>query len=220
MAKYTKEQAVRIITECAKKYKEELLDRTLLFVCADKHKNIICFEFSFYSRNFMHLTGIKTKSHPSDSDTAEATQNISAADFYNKCLSHKLSPDDFEFSDDGTTHMKLDILPSVLCKNLAANMIGKYNSSKPRLYTEKIAGGVKACMGFVVDAVDGKYVPNTVLKEDIRNNVTDYLRVIEAYRRKTDDAAYKELTYRAKNIDWKGIKYPDEFSYLQSEKRQ
>lgn len=216
MAKYTKEQAIQIITDCAKKYKDELLDKTLLFICIDKHKNIFCYEFSFYIWNFMHLTGVKTKLYNSDirEHTNEKTQTISAVEFYNKCLSHKLSPSDFEFSDDGTTHMKLDVLPSVLCKNLAANMVGAYNSSKPKLYTEKIAGGIKACMGFVIDNIQGKYVPNTILKEDIRKNVFDYLRVLAVCRKNINDQTYEEVTYKAKKINWDDIKYPNEFSYL------
>lgn len=49
MAKYTKEQAVKIITDCAEKYNNELLNKTLLFICTDKHKHIVYYEFSFYN---------------------------------------------------------------------------------------------------------------------------------------------------------------------------
>lgn len=208
MSKYTKEQAIKIITDCAKKYKDELINKTLLFICADKHKHIVCYEFSFYSWNFMHLTGVKTNVQ-NDND-----EHMPAVDFYNKCLSHKLSPDDFEFSEDGTTHMKLDVLPAVLCKNLTAKMIGTYNSNKPYLYTDKIAGGVKACIGFVNDSNQDCYVPNTLLKEDIRNNVHSYVRVIAAFRKSVSKREYNELTYRANNIEWNKVKFPEEFDYL------
>ena len=202
MAKYTKEQAIKIITDCAENYKNELVNKTLLFVCIDKHNHIVCYEFYFYSWNFMHLTGIKPKQH------------LSAADFYNKCLSHKLSSNDFEFSDDGTTHLKLEVLPSVICKNLSANMIGTYNSSKPRLYTDKIAGGIKACMGFIVDSVQEKYVPNTLLNEDARDNVHSYVRVVAVFRKDICKENYEELTYRAKKIKWHEIQFPKELDYL------
>ncbi len=210
MSKYTKEQAIKIITESAEKYRNELLNQTLLFVCTDKHNHIVCYEFSFYNWNFKHLTGIKTKTQDN------ADEHLSAVDFYNKCLSHRLSPSDFEFSEDGTTHMKLDILPSVLCKNLTAKMIGTYNSTKPYLYTDKIAGNVKACIGFVVDAIQDCYVPNTLLKEDIRHTVYDYVKVIAAFRKSVSEQEYKELTYRAKKIEVDKIKLPEEFEYLSS----
>ena len=47
--------------------------------------------------------------------------------------------------------MKLDVLPTVISKNLQAKMIGNYDSIKPRLYTEKVAGSTNACIGFVLD---------------------------------------------------------------------
>lgn len=213
MTKYTKEQAIKIITDCSEKYKNELVNKTLLFICADKHKHIVCYEFSFYGWNFMHLTGVKINVHDKEE---ESNEHLSAMDFYNKCLSHKLSPKDFEFSEDGTTHMKLDILTAVLCKNLNAKMIGTYNSSKPYLYTDKIAGSTKACIGFVIDSIQGCYVPNTLLKDDIRHNVYSYVQVVAAFRKTTSEQKYNELTYRAKQIEWDKIKLPEGFEYLSS----
>ena len=146
MPKYTKEQAIKIITDSAENYRDELANNTLLFICTDKHRRVKYYEFSFYKWNFKHLTGVKTKIQEGVN-----TERISAVNFYNKCLSHKLSPDDFEFSNDGTTHLKLDIISSVLCKNLSAKMIGTLGPGKPYLQTDKIAGGTKACIGFVID---------------------------------------------------------------------
>lgn len=211
MAKYTKEQAIKIIINSAEKYRDELSNRTLLFICTDKHKRVVYYEFSFYNWNFKHLTGVKTKTQGDDT-----TERISAVDFYNKCLSHKLSPDDFEFSADGTTHLKLDILSSVLCKNLSANMIGTLGPGKPYLQTDKIAGGTKACIGFVVDSTQDCYVPNTLLKDNILNIVSSYVRVIATFRKPNSKKEYSECTYRAKNVEWDKIKLPEKFEYLSS----
>lgn len=208
MSKYTKEQAIKIITDSAEKYRDELVDKTLLFICVEKHDNTTCYEFSFFNWNFMHLTGAKTNKQ----DTGD--RHLSAIDFYNKCLLHKLSPSDFEFSEDGTTHMKLDILSGVLCKNLSAKMIGTYNHSKPYLFTDKLAGGTKACFGFIIDANHDCYVPNTLLKNDIRDNVYSYARVVAVFRKDTCNQKYNELTYIAKNVDWHILKLPKEFEYL------
>ena len=97
-------------------------------------------------------------------------------------------------------------------------MIGEYNSSKPRLYTERLADGASACVGFVTDSISRLYVPNTILKEDIRDNVIDYVRVIAVYRKRIADRKYEELTYKAKKIDLSKIKYPDIYSYLSDTK--
>lgn len=211
MKKYTKEEAIAIVTQCAEQYHTELDGKNLLFICSNKYKKFLSLEFSFYGSNYMHLTGLKPKQHDDD----ENTQILYANDFYQKCLDHKISPSDFNFSDDGTTHMKLAALPGIICKNLHASIIGDYNSSKPRLYTEKIAGGIHACMGFVFDIKTSEYVPNTVIQEDIRGLTSNEVRVIAAYRKSVYAEKYEEITYLAKKVDWSVVKYPEEFRYLQ-----
>ena len=208
MKKYTKEEAISIVVQCAERYHTELDGKTLLFICMDKHKRTIPIEFSFYGNNYMHLTGLKSGEQASDS------AGMSANDFYQKCLEHKLSINDFGFSADGTTHLKLDVLPSIICKNLHANIVGDYNSSKPRLYTDKIVGSVHACMGFTFDKKTSEYIPNTVIQEDARNLTSDSVRVIAVYRKEACDEKYEELTYTAKKVDWASIKLPEKYEYL------
>ncbi len=206
MMTFTKAEAIKIVTSCAEKYRDELAGRSLLLICQDKHKHTSCIELTFTPRNFLHLTGLKVQRHGDDP--------LTAAVFYTRCLEHKLSPSDFSFSEDGTTQMKLAVLPLVISKNLSANMVGDYNSSKPKLYTEKLVGGVKACVGFVIDETSGSFVPNTVLKEDIRDNVHSAVRIAAIYRKKLDESQYTEMTYQAKKLDWSTITLPEEYQYL------
>ena len=214
---YTKENAIRIVVSCAEAFQNELDGKSLLFIMVNKHKHASCIEFSFYGYNYLHLTGLKVKRMNNNSEQDGAGSGVVAAnDFYHRCLKHKLSASDFEFAEDGTTHLKLDILPSVINKNLSANMIGDYDSLQPRLYTEKLAGNVHGCIGFVVDKNSGQYVPNTVLKEDIRNCSSNARRIIAIYRKTSDAEKYKEITYLAKNVDWNLIKYPEEYKYLET----
>lgn len=44
MTKYTKQQAISIIIDCAAKYEENLNGYQLLFILKDKHKHISSFE--------------------------------------------------------------------------------------------------------------------------------------------------------------------------------
>lgn len=211
MGRYTKKDAIRIVTACAKQYKEQLVNRSLLFLCMDKHGKATAIEFTFDTSNFLHLTGLKLvnrKRHGSGEGV------ISASDFYEKCLNHKLREDDFYFAKDGTTELKLDVLPSLLTKNLAAKMIGDFQSDKPKLLTEKLAGGQTACMGFVRNSTSDRFVPNTVIKDDIRRHTLKTLRVIACYRKNRGDAQYGEITYLAKGIDWEAVEYPPEYTYL------
>lgn len=212
MEKYTKSQAIEIVVSCAQKYSDELLNKSLLMVCQDKHKRVSFVEFFFYDRNFLHLTGLKLKDRAGRTESIENAKN--AKDFFANCLSHTLSPDDFEFAADGTTQLKLSILPSLICKNLAAKTVGDFYSLRPKLYTEKLAGGQNGCMGFRKDDSTNNYIPNTILKENIMDNVGDWARVIAVYRKSVSDDRYTEITYLAKKIDWDAITFPDQYSYL------
>ena len=110
MTKYNKQQAISIIIDCAAKYEENLNGYQLLFILKDKHKHISSLEVSFYPYNFLHLTGIKL------------IDGTTATDFYKRCLNHKLSPEDFSFASDGTTQLKLEILPQLMLKHITAKM--------------------------------------------------------------------------------------------------
>lgn len=48
-------------------------------------------------------------------------------------------------------------------------MIGEFRDRGPKLFTEKVAGNVCGCIGFVKDKNTKLNVPNTLLKKDIRD---------------------------------------------------
>lgn len=185
MSQYTKQQAARIIMDCAAKYESELEGRSLLFILTNKHKQVSDLEVFFNRNNFLHLTGIKLN------------QAITATDFYRRCIEHRLSDDDFEFSADGTTQLKLEILPHLMVKDLAAKMVGNYDGNNPKLYTEKLAGNIKGCIGFI-QTQNQINVPNTVLNVNIRTITNLPLRVIATYRKQREESSYSELVYKAK----------------------
>ena len=197
---YTKEAAIRIVSACADRYHSELEGKALLFITLNKHKTPGAIEFCFHGHNYLHLTGIQTL--------------LSADRFYERCLSGRLSHSDIDFSEDGTTQLKLEILPSIINGSLSAKMIGDFSTLRPLLYTEKLAGSTRACVGFIYDKQLGQYIPNTVLKEDIRNYIRNMQRVIAVLRKPIRSELYEEITYLAKKIEWSGIEIPKQYSYL------
>lgn len=199
-----KNKARKILFECAELYKDNLINRNLLFLCLDKHKNISALEVAFSATGFMHLTGVKFKE-----------QRLSAGKFFDKCISKRLSIEEFEMASDGTTEMKLNILPLLFVKNLSANMVGDFSARTPVLVTEKMAGGVKGCIGFVYDTKYRFYVPNTVLNLDIRTYITNQQRIIATFRKQKNDEVYQEIVYLAKKIAWEQLCFPKSHAYLQ-----
>jgi hypothetical protein len=198
-----KENALKAVLEAAIAYENNLANRYLLFVFQKKLHKIDSYETLFRRSNFLHLTGLKVTS-----------EDINASVFYQRCIHKRLSINDFELSSDGTTELKLDVLPSLMCKNLSANMIGKHDSYKVKLYTEKLAGNVRGCMGFVLDSKEKYNVPNTILRQDIRDLVFRPNRIILTYRKRIDENAYSEIVYAAKNYDWSSLVLPAHLSHL------
>lgn len=183
-----KEDAIRIISSCAKEYFKQLENRNLLFLFGTVQK-FDCFEAAFLPRNFLHLTGIVLHSKGGSSS------------FYDKCLSGKIGSNEFSFDKNGTTEMKLMVLPQLMQLYKSAKMIGAYNNSKSLLVTDKLVGTVSACMGFVKQ--DRFYVPNTSLKEDIRDiTAKPPQRVLAIFRKDISADLYSSLTYIAKGIDF------------------
>lgn len=205
----TKKEALAIVFAAADKYQKNLVDHSLLFLCMNKHKATYCVEVTFDGSNFQHLTGLET-------DPAL----ITPAHFFQLCLDRRLRETDFSFSENGSADWKLDVLPRVVQKNLSANMLGLYNHSQPLLSTERIAGSVSACMGFIRDRGVGRYIPNTVLKGDIRDLVHVPDRIIVTYRKAAVEKQYSEIVYAAKKLDWRTVTLPEGYTELPLPEKQ
>jgi len=192
-----KDEAIRIITSCAKQFSLNLENKNLLFLFEDKG-GISFIETLFLPRHYLHLTGIKL-----------SKKNIGSSDFYRLCLKGKLSPFNIQLSEDGTTEMKLSILSKVINIHKTAKMIGDYNFEKSLLMTEKIVGNVTACVGFVRD--NNYYVPNTALREDIREiTVHPIKKILAVFTKGNKDTLYSEVSYLAKDVSLDSIELPDE----------
>lgn len=201
MSNLSKKDAIRIITSCAKDYANNLAGKNLLFLFLSAANHISGIETKFSKSNFMHLTGLKTI-------------YLSPIDFYERCVNGKIKEEDFEFAHDGTTELKLEVLPILIKNNLSAKMIGNYCSTSPKLYTEKLVGNVKGCVGFIQTA--DFYVPNTVLNLDIRDYVTDCARIIAVFRKNIQEDKYTEITYKAKKLNISDYFLAQPYDYLKS----
>ena len=210
MKKYNKQEAIKIITASAKKYDEELNRKTLMFLYKEKRGHISALEVHFYDYNFLHLTGVEFIDKERNSNIKSKGAKI----FYRKCVDGNLSPNDFSFNKNGTSMLKLAVLPSIISKNLNAKMLGNYDNQKIMLYTEKVVGNNHACTGFRLDQ-HKEYVPNTLIQQSVKEITSpDCFQIIATFRKLRSAEKYDEVTYISKNIDWEQIELPLEYSYL------
>lgn len=135
----------------------------------------------------MHFTGIETLNH------------VKANAFYRDAIDQRLKESTIAFKDNHTTELKLQILHSVMNIAYSARMIGDYSGPCLDLYTEKVTGTTSACLGLV--KAEKNYVPNTVLKEDIRNIIPKPPgKIFAIFRKLITSETYTELTYQSKGI--------------------
>lgn len=75
------------------------------------------------------------------------------------------------------------------------SMIGNFAGNGVVLHTDKLVGNINACIGFVKNKESNIYIPNTALKEDIRNITKDRKNVIMVVRKNTNEKLYSNVTY-------------------------
>ena len=213
-----KRRAIQIMTRAAALYHANLEDQKVIFlygVPAEVRKQLLIdkgkllpiksYEVAFHRYNFLHLTGVKIDS----SDVA------SAIHFYEKCLANRLMPESFSFAKDGSTVQKLDILETMMGIKRNVTMIGDFTDRGPKLFTEKAAGSVCGCIGFVKDRNTRLNVPNTLLKKDVRDVTASPVQKVYAVFSKSYTAErYSMLEKVDRGIDIKKCIFAEEIEKL------
>ena len=188
----TKEDVLSWLFRCAREYDNNLVNRHLLFIYDNRGRTDII-EVSFLPGHFLHMTGVKF---------AEGAE-IRATDFYDRCLNQRLSINDFKMARDGTTDLKMQVFPYLVKRDLSARMIGEFGERRPALYTEKILGSVNhGCVGLIRTNGTNIFVPNTVLREDIRDiTVRPQQRILLILSKKALERVYSVIAYKAKGVE-------------------
>ena len=163
------------------------------------------YEVAFHRYNFLHLTGVKMNS----------SCVASAIHFFEKCLDNRLVQEDFSFAKDGSTVQKLDILENMMRIKWNVIMIGDFTDRGPKLFTEKAAGSVCGCIGFVKDRNTKLNVPNTLLKKDIRDVIASPVQKVYAVLSKSYTAEkYSVLEKVDKGMDIRKCLFSEEIEKI------
>lgn len=163
-----------------------------MFITENKSRRLGVQEVFFGKSNFYHLTGVMV--------VDKSGKRISANSFYDLLLRGRIDAKNV-IKVNSMTDLKLQVLPQLMLIDRLANMIGDFDSSRILLQTEKIAGNTTACMGFIKEEKYGRYVPNTVLKYDIRKAVVNREKIVAILKKDVKEEKYRNVTYLKKGYD-------------------
>ncbi|HVI41558.1 MAG TPA: PBECR4 domain-containing protein, partial [Anaerovoracaceae bacterium] len=176
-----------------KLYKENLLNKNMLFVY-QKQENQYCYiEVVFEPRHFHHLTGTNI--------------TISTVKFFEMCIDNDLHMNDFELASDGTTRLKMGVICELMEIHRVARTVG---DSDFKLFTDKLIGNVRGCLGFVEEEGNAYLVPNTMLEYDIRRLIDENNRLMAVYIKRIGEKYYNHLAYLVKGLNPDTLKWTKE----------
>ena len=205
--KFTKEDARRRVLNCAKQYKQKLLNKKLIVIYRERKDNTIRYiEVAFYERNFQHLTGI---------ELLDKDGNVlyhQALNFYRKCIENKLGINEIQFKSDGTSHLKLQALPTLMDVTKITKITGDYNNVRPYLFVDKVMGGVNFCLGLTKE--NKEYVPSSALLEDIKKVTDAPSQVLAIFEKDANSEIYENIKHVAKGLNLNHIQLPSEISNM------
>lgn len=178
--------------DCAKKYRENLENKNIIFIYHEKNK-INYIETRFTAGNFLHLTGLEYARN------INGQESRSSIKFYKDIINNKLSVHNIKIKDKNTIKLKLEILYNLMNIGYSAKMIGTYDKvTKNLLVTDKVVGNVRYCIG--VKQVNKFYIPNTSLKEDIRIISKNTNKIVAILDKHIEEEKYTNITYISNSI--------------------
>lgn len=205
--KFTKEDAKRIVLNCAKQYQQRLLNKKIIIIYRERKDNTIrSIEVVFYEKNYQHLTGL---------ELVDKNGNViqhQSVNFYRKCVENKLGIDEFRFKTDGTTQLKLSALPVLMDIAKITKITGDYNNVRPYLLVDKVMGGVNFCLGLSKE--NDTYVPASALLEDIKKLTNTPSQVLAILEKDKDENVYKTVKHVAKGLNLNNLLLPNEISAM------
>lgn len=191
--------AVSIIVKAAQNYKDFLQDKHFLIIYQEK-EIVKIVQIEFRGNHFLHLTGVRTK--------------LSAGRFYEKCLNHKLSVDDFELDKKGKVQQKLMVLP-FLHELLYHNcMIGTFINSGICIRADYFVGNTKAVLSVGFRYGKKMDFPVTLYKEDVRSLTKPTNKVLAIFSKKYQEYNYTECTYLSKGQEINKLPVSEEIRKL------
>lgn len=203
MQSYTLEEARRIVMQCAKQYKANLLDKQFILIYRDGNDNQVkSLELVFEKGNYQHLTGIELID-----ENGNVREHVSEL-FYSKCLNNQLAKDEIQFKKNGTTNLKLMALPVMMGIHKVTKIAGDFNFSRPYLVADKVIGNINFCLGLRL--IDEYYVPVSALLEDIKQLTNVQSQVLAILSKELTEDTYSNIRHVAKGLNLNNLTISDD----------
>lgn len=183
-----KKQAFELLNQSATMYKDNLLNNSFLFVFK-KNTELKNVEVLFLDSNFQHLTGLQTK------------LKIRPKIFFEQIINNRFNIENIMFKKDGTTDLKLRVLPNLMNIHKSCKMIGCYNKNnftQVLLDTDMTIGNIKGCIGISKYNQKKHYYPKTALNQDIRKITYQQYPVLCILKKSSSDKKYNQICYISK----------------------
>ncbi len=181
---------INVISKCQTEFEKNLRNKKIMFIYENKNRTLDKYEVYFPKNTFYHLTGIKAFD--------KYNKLLNSYNFYEILQKNRINEMKIKVKDS-TTYYKLEVLPQLMRIDKMANMVGNFASYGLVLQTDKLIGNVNACMGFIKDSDLNMYIPNTALKEDIRNITDERKRIVAILKKDINENLYKNITYLKNN---------------------
>lgn len=141
---------------------------------------------------------------------AEGNFQKNSVFFYHKCLDNTLTESEIRFKEDGTTPLKLEVLPKLVQFLHFSKMTALYNGIKPKLAVDRVVGTTNYCLGFIKDG--DYFVPSSCLMEDVCRLGDNPSQILAIMSKKANQSepVYKEMRYVAKGVPLNKLKISDE----------
>lgn len=198
MAKYTKEQALKILVDNAKLYAQHLKNKDLL-ILYKVGSDINSCTITFRDYNYLHFTGVVTK--------------LNAGDFYKRAYVNTLTVNDFDFKDEFTTFKKYDVISNAMKIAYNAKSIGQFGNQGVKIKADAGIGTVAYVMT-LGQQDDNFYYPKGILKEDVRNVTYNSSPIVAIFSKKVSDKLFDIITYKSKNINIDKLHFPKNITSL------
>lgn len=197
--KYDKNKAIDIIVKAAEHYRENLQDKVFLLIYQEKAimKTV---QVEFRKNHFLHLTGVQT--------------SLPAKRFFEKCVSHKLSPRDIELDKKGKAQQKLMVLPFLHELFYHNCLIGDFIDSGICIKADYFIGNTKAILSVGFRYGQNADFPVTLYKEDVRRLSQPTNKVLAILVRDNKQRCYTKCTYLSKGQELGNLLITEEIKDL------